>query len=78
MSKAEAVCLTSEEVEAILTAFNQGQIDNWERTRWLATVLANFSGNAKKGGIKPTDLFKFEHEKKRSGIRDFIKAVKNG
>ena len=78
MSKREAVALTSEEVEAILTAYNEEQIDNWSRTRWLATVLANFSGNAKKGGIKPTDLFKFEHEKKRTGIRDFIKQVKNG
>lgn len=78
MSKAEAVGLTSDEVEAILTAYNEGQIDNWSRTRWLATVLANFSGNAKKGGLKPTDLFKFEHEKKRTGIKEFINAVKNG
>lgn len=80
MSKAEAVTLTSEEIEAIFKAYNEGEMDAWRRTRWLATQVANFSGNAKKGGIKPTDFFKFDDEKKKSsGIEELFKiAVKNG
>ncbi len=80
MSKAEAVTFTGDEITAILEAFNEGEKDAWRRTRWLATQVANFSGNAKKGGIKPTDFFKFDDEKKKSsGIEELFKiAVKNG
>jgi hypothetical protein len=69
--------LTSEEVEAVLQAYTEGAKDNWKRTRWLATIVANFSGNAKKSGLKPTDFFKFEEEKYSSGIRELFKIAKD-
>jgi hypothetical protein len=63
-------------VEAILEAYAEGVKDDWKRTRWLATIGANFSGNAKKSGIKPTDLFRFDDEKYSSGIRELFKIAK--
>jgi hypothetical protein len=41
-------------------------------------VVANFSGNAKRSGVKPTDFFKFEEEKYSSGIRELFKIAKDG
>jgi hypothetical protein len=41
-------------------------------------VVANFSGNAKRSGLKPTDFFKFEEEKYSSGIRELFKIAKDG
>jgi hypothetical protein len=40
--------------------------------------VANFSGNAKKGGLQPTDLFTFDDEKRSSGIEKLFKIAKNG
>ena len=77
LSKADALSLTSEEVEAVLEAYTEGAKDNWKRTRWLATIVANFSGNAKRSGLKPTDFFKFEDEKYSSGIRELFKIAKD-
>jgi hypothetical protein len=77
LSKADSLSLTSEEVEAVLEAYTEGAKDNWKRTRWLATIVANFSGNAKKSGLKPTDFFKFEEEKYSSGIRELFKIAKD-
>jgi hypothetical protein len=77
LSKADALSLTSKEVEAVLEAYTEGAKDNWKRTRWLATIVANFSGNAKKSGLKPTDFFKFEEEKYSSGIRELFKIAKD-
>ena len=78
LSKADSLSLTSEEVEAVLEAYTEGAKDDWKRTRWHATIVANFSGNAKRSGLKPTDFFKFEEEKYSSGIRELFKIAKNG
>ena len=78
LNKADALSLTRAEIEATLTAFNEGQKDAWRRTRYLATIVANFSGNAKKGGLKPTDLFTFDDEKRSSGIEKLFKIAKDG
>ena len=63
-------------MEAVLEAYTEGAKDDWKRTRWLATIVANFSGNAKRSGLKPTDFFKFEDEKYSSGIRELFKIAK--
>jgi hypothetical protein len=78
LSKSDALSLNGEEVEAVLEAYTEGAKDDWKRTRWLATIVANFSGNAKRSGLKPTDFFKFEDEKYSSGIRELFKIAKNG
>jgi hypothetical protein len=39
-------------------------------------VVANFSGNAKRSGLKPTDFFRFDDEKYSSGIRELFKIAK--
>jgi hypothetical protein len=77
LSKADALSLTSKEVEAVLEAYTEGAKDNWKRTRWLATIVANFSGNAKRSGLKPTDFFKFDDENYSSGIRELFKIAKD-
>ena len=78
LNKADALSLNGEEVEAVLEAYTEGVKDDWKRTRWHATIVANFSGNAKRSGLKPTDFFKFEDEKYSSGIRELFKIAKNG
>jgi hypothetical protein len=78
LSKSDALSLNGEEVEAVLEAYTEGVKDDWKRTRWHATIVANFSGNAKRSGLKPTDFFKFEDEKYSSGIRELFKIAKNG
>jgi hypothetical protein len=78
INKADALSLTSEEVEAVLEAYTEGVKDEWKRTRWHATIVANFSGNAKRSGVKPTDFFKFDDEKYSSGIRELFKIAKDG
>jgi hypothetical protein len=78
LSKADALSLNGDEVEAVLEAYTEGEKDTWKRTRWHATVVANFSGNAKRSGLKPTDFFKFEEEKYSSGIRELFKIAKDG
>jgi hypothetical protein len=70
--------LTGAEIEATLTAYYAGQKDAWSRTRWLATIVANFSGNAKKGGLQPTDLLRFDDEHRSSGIEKLFKIAKDG
>jgi hypothetical protein len=77
LNKADALSLNGEEVEAVLEAYTEGVKDDWKRTRWHATIVANFSGNAKKSGLKPTDFFKFEEEKYSSGIRELFKIAKD-
>jgi hypothetical protein len=76
LNKADALSLTGEQVEAVLEAYTEGEKDEWKRTRWLATVVANFSGNAKRSGLKPTDFFRFDDEKYSSGIRELFKIAK--
>jgi hypothetical protein len=78
INKADALSLTSEEVEAVLEAYTEGVKDQWKLTRWHATIVANFSGNAKRSGVKPTDFFKFDDEKYSSGIRELFKIAKDG
>ena len=39
--------------------------DRWGRTRWLATVLANYSGKLAKKVLKPSDLLKFDWDKEK-------------
>jgi hypothetical protein len=78
LNKADALSLNGEEVEAVLEAYTEGVKDDWKRTRWHATIVANFSGNAKRSGLKPTDFFKFEEEKYSSGIRELFKIAKDG
>lgn len=77
LNKADALSLNGEEVEAVLEAYTEGVKDDWKRTRWHATIVANFSGNAKRSGLKPTDFFKFEEEKYSSGIRELFKIAKD-
>jgi hypothetical protein len=77
LNKADALSLTSEEVEAVLESYTEGVKDQWKLTRWHATIVANFSGNAKRSGVKPTDFFKFDDEKYSSGIRELFKIAKN-
>ncbi len=77
INKADALSLTSDEVEAVLEAYTEGVKDEWKRTRWHATIVANFSGNAKRSGVKPTDFFRFDDEKYSSGIRELFKIAKD-
>jgi hypothetical protein len=65
-------------VEAVLESYTEGVKDQWKLTRWHATIVANFSGNAKRSGVKPTDFFKFDDEKYSSGIRELFKIAKDG
>jgi len=78
LNKADALSLTSDEVEAVLESATEGVKDQWKLTRWHATIVANLSGNAKRSGVKPTVFFKFDDEKYSSGIRELFKIAKNG
>jgi hypothetical protein len=77
LSKADALSCTGKEIEAILKAYQQGERWEWERVRWVATTIINYSGKLKRP-LRPTELFKFDDEKKQSGITDLFKIAKNG
>jgi hypothetical protein len=63
-------------LEGIREAQTQDYRNEWERTRWLATII--LSPHAKKGkGIKPTDLIKFEWEKPELNVVEIVTKYKD-
>ena len=65
-------------LQEILNA-HKGYLDktynDWRRTRWLGTILANVMGGGKKT-IKPTDLMKLPGDYEFSDYDDDIKMLR--
>jgi hypothetical protein len=63
-------------LEGIRYAQTQQFRNEWERTRWLATVI--LSPHAKKGkGVKPKDLIMFEWEKPELNVVEIVTKYKD-
>lgn len=63
-------------LEGTREAQTQDYRNEWERTRWLATII--LSPHTKKGkGIKPTDLIKFEWEKPELNVVEIVTKYKD-
>lgn len=63
-------------LEGIRYAQTQQFRNEWERTRWLATVI--LSPHAKKGkGVKPKDLIVFEWEKPELNVVEIVTKYKD-
>lgn len=63
-------------LEGTREAQTQEYRNEWERTRWLATII--LSPHAKKGkGIKPADLIKFEWEKPQMNVVEIVTKYKD-
>ena len=63
-------------LEGIREAQTQEFRNDWERTRWLATII--LSPHAKKGkAIKPKDLIKFDWEKPELNIVEIVTKYKH-
>ncbi len=63
-------------LEGIRYAQTQQFRNEWERTRWLATVI--LSPHAKKGkGVKPKDLITFEWEKPELNVVEIVTKYKD-
>ena len=63
-------------LEGLRNAQTQQFRNDWERTRWLATIL--LSPHTKKGKcVKPTDLIKFEWEKSKLNVVEIVTKYKD-
>lgn len=63
-------------LEGLRTAQTQQFRNDWERTRWLATIV--LSPHTKKGkSVKPTDLIKFEWEKSKLNVVEIVTKYKD-
>jgi len=63
-------------LEGIRNAQTQQFRNEWERTRWLATII--LSPHAKKGRpIKPKDLIKFDWEEQELNIIEVVTKYKH-
>ena len=63
-------------LEGLREAQTQDFRNEWERTRWLATII--LSPHAKKGkGIKPKDLIEFEWEKPKLNVVEIVTKYKD-
>ena len=74
MSKADALSLTKDEIDAVLKHALEKEKDEWRRMRWLATVIMNIEGKSVKKVVKETDLFRFEEEKTKSSLRALLES----
>ena len=63
-------------LEGLREAQTQQFRNDWERTRWLATII--LSPHAKKGkGIKPTDRIKFDWEQPKMNVVEIVTKYKD-
>ena len=63
-------------LEGLRNAQTQQFRNDWERTRWLATIV--LSPHAKKGRpIKPKDLITFEWEKSELNVVEVVTKYKH-
>ncbi len=63
-------------LEGMREAQFQQYKNEWERTRWLATIV--LSPHQKKGkGIKPRDLIEFEWEKPKLNVVEIVTQNKH-
>ena len=63
-------------LEGLREAQTQQFRNDWERTRWLATII--LSPHAKKGkGIKQTDLIKFDWEQPKMNVVEIVTKYKD-
>jgi hypothetical protein len=63
-------------LEGLRNAQTQQFRNDWERTRWLATII--LSPHAKKGrAIKPKDLITFEWEKTELNVVEVVTKYKH-
>ena len=63
-------------LDGLREAQTQDFRNEWERTRWLATII--LSPHAKKGkGIKPKDLIEFEWEKPKLNVVEIVTKYKD-
>ena len=75
LSKADALCLTRLELEAIIKHGLEREKEDYKRFRWLASVLVNISGKSVKKEVKPVDLFRFDDERTDNGFKKFWQAA---
>lgn len=63
-------------LEGLRSAQTQQFRNEWERTRWLATII--LSPHAKKGkGVKPKDLIVFDWEKQDLNVVEIVTKYKD-
>jgi len=74
MSKADALSLTKDEIDAVLKHALEKEKDEWRRSRWLAAVIVNISGKSTKKVVSEQDLLRFEEEQKVSSLRALLSS----
>ena len=74
MSKADALTLTKDEIDAVLKHALEREKDEWRRSRWLAAVIVNISGKSTKKVVSEQDLLRFEEEQKVSSLRALLSS----
>jgi len=74
MSKADALTLTKDEIDAVLKHALEKEKDEWRRSRWLAAVIVNISGKSTKKVVSEQDLLRFEEEQKVSSLRALLSS----
>jgi len=74
MSKADALSLTKDEIDAVLKHALEKEKDEWKRSRWLAAVIVNISGKSTKKVVSEQDLLRFEEEQKVSSLRALLSS----
>lgn len=74
MSKADALSLTRDEIDAVLKHALEKEKDEWRRSRWLAAVIVNISGKSTKKVVSEQDLLRFEEEQKVSSLRALLSS----
>ena len=67
--------MTLQEILNAHKGYLERQYNDWRRTRWLGTILANVFGDGKKT-VKPTDLLKLPGDESAPDYADDIMKLK--